>query len=89
MITLLAAHVGPARMKEMILTCRHYTANDLLSMGMLNQIVTQAKLLPTVSDLAQSLAKKNSNAVMVSKATANAVFLNQAVLRPDLLLTRG
>jgi enoyl-CoA hydratase len=75
-------------MKEMILTCRHYTANELLSMGMLNQIVTQEKLLPTVSDLAQSLAKKNSNAVMVSKATVNAVFLNPAVLRPDLLLTR-
>jgi enoyl-CoA hydratase/carnithine racemase len=88
MVTLLAAHVGPARMKEMILTCRHYTANELLSMGMLNQIVTQEKLLPTVSDLAQSLAKKNSNAVMVSKATVNTVFLNPAVLRPDLLLTR-
>jgi len=73
----------------MILTCRHYTANDLLSVGMLNQIVTQEKLLPTVSELAQRLADKNPNAVTVSKATVNAVFLNQAVLGPDLLLTRG
>ena len=88
MVTLLAAHVGPARAKEMMLTCRHYTANELFSVGMLNQVVTQEELLPTVSDLAQSLANKNSNAVMVSKATVNAASLNQAVLRPDLLLTR-
>jgi enoyl-CoA hydratase len=76
-------------MKEMILTCRHYTANELLSVGMLNQIVTQEQLLPTASELAQSLANKNSNAVTVSKATVNTVSLNQVVLRPDLLLTRG
>lgn len=69
MIALLAAHVRLAQMKKMILTCRHYTANDLLSVGMLNQIVTQEKLLPTVSALVQSLANKTSNAVMASKAT--------------------
>ncbi len=89
MVTLLTAHVGPARAKEMSLTCRHYTANDLLSVGMLNQVVAQEKLLPTVVGLAQSLATKNANAVMVSKATVNALSLHQAVLRPDLLLPRG
>ena len=72
----------------MILTCRHHTANDLLSVGMLNQVVAQEKLLPTVVDLAQSLATKNANAVMVSKATVNTLSLHQAVLRPDLLLGR-
>ncbi len=87
-VTLLAAHVGPTRAKEMSLTCGHYTANELLSAGILNQVVTQDKLLPAVSELAQSLATKNANAVMVSKATVNAMSLNQAVLRPDLLLAR-
>jgi len=89
MVTLLAAHVGPAHAKEMILTCRHYGATDLLSVGMLNRVVTPEKLLPTVADLAQSLARKNANAVMVSKATVNALSLHQAVLRPDLLLPQG
>ena len=89
MVTLLTAHVGPVRAKEMILTCRHHTANDLLSVGMLNQVVAQEKLLPTVVDLAQSLTTKNANAVMVSKATVNTLSLHQAVLRPDLLLPRG
>ena len=89
MMTLLAAHVGPARAKEMMLTCRHYTASELSAIGMLNQVVTREQLLPTASDLAQSLANKNPNAVMVSKATVNAASLNQAVLRPDLLLKRA
>lgn len=87
-VALLAAHVGPARAKEMSLTCRHYTASQLLAMGMLNQVVTQDKLMPTVAELAQSVATKNATAVMVSKATVNAVSLNQTVLRPDLLLGR-
>jgi enoyl-CoA hydratase/carnithine racemase len=89
MVALLAAHVGPAQMQEMILACRHYTANELLSVGMLNQVVPQEQLLSTVSALAHSSAQKNANAVMVSKATVNALTLKQAVLRPDLLLTRG
>ncbi len=72
----------------MILTCRHHTANDLLSVGMLNQVVTPDKLVPTVAELARSLAAKNANALMVSKATANAVPLHRAVLRPGLLLGR-
>lgn len=88
MVALLAAHVGPARMKEMILTCRHYTAKELLTLGMLTQIVPQDLLAPTVSALAQRLAEKNPTAALVSKATVNAAALQRAVLRPDLLLTR-
>ena len=89
MATLLAAQVGPARAKEMMLTGRHYTTKDLLSLGMLNRVVPQDKLMPTVAELAQALAKKNPNAVLVSKASVNAASLHHAVLRPDLLLTRG
>lgn len=87
-VALLAAHVGPARAKEMSLTCCHYSATQLLAMGMLNQVVMQEGLIPSVAKLAQSLATKNANAVMVSKATVNSVSLNQTVLRPDLLLAR-
>jgi len=59
-----------------------------VELGMLNQVVMQDTLVPTVTELAQGLAAKNANAVMVSKATVNAVSLTQIVLRPDLLLTR-
>src|SRR5690242_4081372 len=45
---LLAAHVGPTRAKEMIITCRRYTAAELLSMGLLNRVVTKDQLSPAV-----------------------------------------
>ncbi|MBI3304608.1 MAG: enoyl-CoA hydratase/isomerase family protein, partial [Deltaproteobacteria bacterium] len=85
---LLAAHVGPALAKEIIITCRHFKAEELLLLGLINRVVKKEDLYPVVRELAQSLANKNPNAVMVSKATVNALALSQAVIRPDLLLTR-
>ncbi len=85
---LLTAHVGPALAKEIIITCRHFKAEELLPLGLVNRVVKKAELTATVRELAQSLANKNATAVMVSKATVNALALNQAVIRPDLLLTR-
>jgi len=85
---LLTAHVGPSLAKEIIITCRRYTAEELLPLGLLNQIVKKEALSPTVRELANSLADKNPNAVIVSKATVNALALSHAVITPDLLLTR-
>ncbi len=85
---LLVAHIGPSQAKEIIITCRHFKAEELLPLGLVNRVVKKAELTATVRELAQSLANKNSTAVMVSKATVNALALNQAVIRPDLLLTR-
>ena len=85
---LLTAHVGPSLAKEIIITCRRYAAEELLPLGLLNQIVKKEALSPTVQELASSLVNKNANAVIVSKATVNALALSQAVITPDLLLTR-
>ncbi|MGE0823435.1 MAG: enoyl-CoA hydratase/isomerase family protein [Candidatus Binatia bacterium] len=85
---LLAADVGPLRANEMILTCRHYTARELLAVGVLNQIVTKAALTSTVSTLANTILMKKSDAVTTSKATINALAQQQTVIRPDLLLAR-
>ncbi len=85
---LLAAHIGPSLAKEIIITCRHFKAEELLPLGLVNRVVKKAELTATVRELAQSLANKNPTAVMVSKATVNALTLSQAVIRPDLLLTR-
>lgn len=82
------SHVGPALAKEIIIGCRRFKAAELLTWGMINRVVKKADLMPTVSELAQSIAKKNPNAVMVSKATVNALTLGQTVLRPDLLMAR-
>jgi enoyl-CoA hydratase/carnithine racemase len=85
---LLAAHVGPSLAKEIIITCRRFKAEELLPLGLVNRVVKREELYPTVRELAQSLANKNPTAVMVSKATVNALAFSQSVMRPDLLLTR-
>jgi len=85
---LLAAHVGPSLAKEIIIICRHFKAEELLPLGLVNRVVKKEELYPTVRELAQSLVNKNPNAVMASKATVNALALSQAVVRPDLLWTR-
>ena len=85
---LLVANVGPNRAKDIILNCRHLKADEALQLGLVNQVVTQAELLPTAYALARSLADKNPTAVMVSKATVNALARGNTVLRPDLLFTR-
>jgi enoyl-CoA hydratase/carnithine racemase len=85
---LLAAHVGPALAKEIILSCRRFTAAELLPLGLVNRVVKKEELLPCVHELAHTLADKNPNAVMVSKATVNALAFGQVVFRPDLILPR-
>lgn len=85
---LVVAHVGPTVAKEIIIGCRRYKAVELLPLGLLNQVVKKKALLPTARALAENLASKNSNAVMVSKATINALTFGNSVIRPDLLLAR-
>ncbi len=86
---LLAAHVGPTRAKEIIITCRRYTAAELLAMGLLNRVVKKEELYPAVRELAESLAAKNQTAVMGSKLIVNAVAGGKAAVLPDLLLERS
>jgi enoyl-CoA hydratase/carnithine racemase len=85
---LLAAHVGPTRAKEIIITCRRYNAAELLAMGLLNRVVKQDELYPAVTELAQSLIGKNPAAVMGSKLIVNAVSSGKTPLETDLLLER-
>jgi enoyl-CoA hydratase/carnithine racemase len=80
--------VGPARAKEIILTCRRYKAAELQQMGVIHQVVPAAQLHNTTLSLAQSLANKKQDAVTWSKATINALTRRQRVVRSDLLLGR-
>jgi len=86
---LLAAHVGPTRAKEIIITCRRYTAAELLAMGLLNRVVKKDELHPAVNELAQSLIAKNQTAVMGSKLIVNSVTSGKDPVQNDLLLDRS
>jgi enoyl-CoA hydratase/carnithine racemase len=86
---LLAAHVGPAVAKEIIITCRRYTAEELLPMGLVNRVVKREELYPVVREMARVIAEKNPAAVMGAKATVDAVSGGSRALRLDLLLDRS
>ncbi len=86
---LLAAHVGPAVAKEIIITCRRYTAEELLVMGLVNRVVRREELYPAVREMARTIAEKNPAAVMGAKATVDAVRGGSRALRLDLLLDRS
>ena len=70
----LAARLGPWRAKEAILMCRHYSAAELLAMGVINRIVKPDELMPAARELAHSLAAKSADAIANSKRDINAVF---------------
>jgi len=85
---LLTAHIGPARAKELIITCRRCSAEELLQIGLLNRVVKKEELYPSVWELAESLVAKNPVAVMAAKSIVNAVAMGKAAVLPDLLLDR-
>jgi enoyl-CoA hydratase len=71
----LALHVGPARAKEIIFTCRHFKAEELYQWGLLNRVVSKAELMPVAMDLAHSLAAKKPAAITQAKAQINGYFM--------------
>jgi|SRR6185312_15755145 len=72
----LAAHVGAARAKEIIFTCRHFKAEELYQWGLLNRVVPRAELMPVATELARSLAAKNHRVIVQAKAQINGFFLD-------------
>lgn len=73
----LAATLGPWRAKEAILACRHYKADELLTMGVLNRVVKSDQLMTTARELAESIAAKSPDAIAATKRDINAVFFGQ------------
>ncbi|HXR25859.1 MAG TPA: enoyl-CoA hydratase/isomerase family protein [Candidatus Binataceae bacterium] len=71
----LTAHVGAARAKEIIFTCRHFKAEELYQWGLLNRVVKKAELMPVAMELARSLATKNRHALVQAKAQINGFFM--------------
>jgi len=72
---LVAASMGPWRAREAILECRHYKADELLALGLINRVVKPDALLSAARALAEELAKKSANAIAQSKRDINAFFL--------------
>jgi enoyl-CoA hydratase/carnithine racemase len=73
----LAATLGPWRAKEAILACRHYKADELLAMGVLNRVVKSDQLMTAARELAKVMAAKSPDAIAATKRGINAVFFGQ------------
>lgn len=69
----LVRELGPAVTKELVLTCRPFTAKEAKSLRWINTVVAEDELERHVDELATSLATKPSYALRATKAHVNAV----------------
>lgn len=69
----LVREIGPARTKELVLTCRPFDAEEARAAGFLNRVVEDEALDAEVDALATSLARKASHALFSTKRHVNAV----------------
>jgi enoyl-CoA hydratase/carnithine racemase len=65
--------VGPARAKEIIMSCRRYSTTEAQSLGLVNQVVPAAALEAAVADYATLMARKPFRALAEVKARINAI----------------
>ena len=64
---------GPARAKEIIMSCRRYSAAEAQAMGLVHQVVPAEALGAAVSDYAEMLACKPFRPLAEVKARINAI----------------
>lgn len=69
----LVREIGPARTKELVMTCRPFGAAEALSMGFLNRAVPAPGLGSVVDELAGLLLDKSALTLTATKRHTNAV----------------
>ena len=74
----LMRELGPARTKELVMTCDRFTATEAERWGFLNRLYPEADLLPEARSLAKKLLAKDPLAVALTKTTTRALA-NQMV----------
>ena len=69
----LVRELGPALTKELVLTCRPFTAAEAHSAGFLNRVVAEEELQSEVEALAESLAGKSGLLIRNTKQLVDAL----------------
>lgn len=69
----LVREIGPARTKELVMTCRRFDAAEALAMGFLNRVVGVSGLEAAVDELVGRLAGKSAHTLTTTKRHTNAV----------------
>ena len=69
----LMRELGPARTRELVMTCDRFTAEDALRWGFVNHAVPDAELMPRARALAEKLLAKDPMSLAMTKSTMNAL----------------
>jgi enoyl-CoA hydratase/carnithine racemase len=69
----LVREIGPARTKELVMTCRPFGAAEALAAGFLNRSVAASDLAAAVDELVGQLAGKSAFTLTATKRHTNAV----------------
>jgi len=69
----LMRELGPARTKELVMTCDRFSSEDALRWGFLNHRVPDPDLLPAARGLARKLLEKDPVSLALTKSTCNAL----------------
>ncbi|MBM4454613.1 MAG: crotonase [Chloroflexi bacterium] len=71
----LTALIGPAKAKELIMTCDNIDAREAWRIGLVNKVVPADQLMATCEELVQKLASKGPLAIRMTKKMVNAASL--------------
>jgi enoyl-CoA hydratase/carnithine racemase len=69
----LMRELGPARTKELVMTCDRFSAEEALRWGFLNHVVPDAELVPRARALAAKLLAKDPISLALTKSTTRAL----------------
>ncbi|MEX4008501.1 enoyl-CoA hydratase-related protein [Neoaquamicrobium sediminum] len=68
---LLARYVGERKAREMLYTCRLYTAREALEMGLINDVCSADDLDAKVDELCQTILDKSPQSIRIAKIALN------------------
>lgn len=74
----LVREIPPAVVRELVLTCRPFDADEARSLGFVNRVVPRAELESSVDELAASLARKAPSVIRATKRQVNTALENVA-----------
>ena len=69
----LMRELGPARTKELVMTCDRFSADDALRWGFVNHVYPDAELMPAAYALAEKLLAKQEMVLAMTKSATNAL----------------
>ncbi|MEX0781191.1 MAG: enoyl-CoA hydratase/isomerase family protein [Dehalococcoidia bacterium] len=69
----LMRELGPARTKELVMTCDRFSSEDALRWGFLNHVVPDVELIARARALAEKLLAKDPLSLALTKSTTNAL----------------